>query len=371
MTPETKITRKTYSRAIDLRSHINADALLSTLRFDVIHVTEGDKRKSTARFYTDDFDTQRELRRRGFSFVPADYDANAKTEAEMVEQPLSEKAMLADLLIKGWSGRAFDKTATDFTLSQHQAQDGMGRFTKSLVLKDVLKRIRKSENEARETHRTLTLPWAEKGVRILPATAFHDYQSQMSAHKVDWQAAVAEVVSSYEKHIEDARAALGGLFDANDYPDREDFASRFAFETDLEPLDATGDFRMKLSDAEVKKLQDKVAAKTEARLAVAMTDVYGRLHGVVAHMAERLAAYNPDAPKEAPFRDATLSNVQEIVDLLPKLNLTNDPALDALAGDVSAKLLAMDAKTLRSDDAARANVADAAQKIADTMAGFM
>jgi hypothetical protein len=375
----TKFDQKSYSRAIDLRSRIEADPILSALEFEVIPVEVDGKTKKTARFTTHTTEAAIAVRKAGFTAVPA-------KQPQKVEAPkpktIAEKAMLASLTVKGWSGRKTDNEAAAFTAMHYQANAEWTRFSKALVNKGVLKAIKKAEAAARATHKELTLPWNENGQRILPAAAFHDYQSKMGAHRDEHEAAVDKLLNDYSDLKEEARSELGGLFNDDDYPSSEELLAKYEFATELTALDVTGDFRVKMSDEEMQRLQADIQSRTEQRLSAAMTDVYSRLHDVVSHMAERLKAYNPAADGkdadgndikrvENPFRESTLNNVRDIVDLMPKLNLTNDPALNELAASVRKTLLEADAKTLRTDDDKRAEVAAQADAIVNAMSGMM
>lgn len=366
---------KTYARAIDARSFIEARADLACLSYEIKMIDIEGKRRLMPVFFV--AESQRAtVEHYGFK---AETLTPQKETDDMTKAPapktMAEKAMLADLTIKGWSGRATDSEAAAFTAQHYQANAEWTKFTKRLVRADALKAIKKAEAAARATHKELTLPWNENGQRILPAQAFQDYMQKMGAHSDDHEAAVDEFIAAYDGLIDEARRELGGLFNADDYPTAAELQSKFVFDTELTALDTTGDFRVQMSEAEMEQLQAQIAKRTEARLAGAMTDVYQRLHEVVAHMADRLKAYKPktgdDDKVQNPFRDATLNNVRDIVDLMPKLNITNDPELDALAAEVRQNLLDADAKTLRTDDAKRAEVAQKADEIANAMAGMM
>lgn len=375
------MTFKTYARAIDARAYIEARPTLSALTYDIQPVTVDGKRRYQPTFVVEGPAQRAAVEEHGFAAVDSateitmdDKEAPAMPKAPK-PKTLGERAMLASLTITGWAGRATDKAAAEFTAQHYQANADWTRFTKRLIRSEALKAIKAAEAAARATHKRLTLPWSEKDQRILPGPALQEYMADMGKHRDDRDAAVDTLIGEYEALKAEARRELGGLYNEDDYPSSADLQAKFTFDTELTALDTTGDFRVAMGDEERAKLQQQITERTEARLSLAMSDVYRRLHEVVAHMAERLHAYKPktsdDDRVENPFREATLMNVRDIVDLLPKLNITNDPALDKLAADVRARLLAVDAKELRTDEAKRAEVAAAADDIAAAMAGMM
>lgn len=375
------MTFKTYARAIDARSFIEARDELAAIPYSLTPVDVDGKRRMKPVFETSNSAQDAIVDAYGFARAQSTEEAPARTAQKDDDMPapapktMAEKAMLADLTIKGWSGRATDNEAAAFTAQHYQANAEWTRFTKRLVRADALKAVKKIEAAARAKHKELTLPWNENGQRILPAKAFNDYSAAMGQLRDDHESAVDDLVAEFDTLVDEARRELGGLFNADDYPTAAELQAKFVFDTELTALDTTGDFRVQMSDAEMQRLQAQITERTERRLAAAMSDVYQRLHEVVAHMAQRLKAYKPkrsdDGKVENPFRDATLRNVADIVDLMPKLNVTNDPELDALAQEVRQNLLAADADTLRTDDAKRADVAAKADEIAAAMAGMM
>ena len=88
-------------------------------------------------------------------------------------------------------------------------------------------------------------------------------------------------------------------------------------------------------------------------------------------MSERLKAYKvTEEGVENKFHDTLVTNLVKLVDVLPKLNITNDANLDRLAEQVRASLL-VDPKELRKSESIRNDTANAADAIAEQMASYM
>jgi hypothetical protein len=66
-----------------------------------------------------------------------------------------------------------------------------------------------------------------------------------------------------------------------------------------------------------------------------------------------------------------VSNILELVDLIPGLNVLDDPTLNALGDEIKAKLGGVDPKDLRKDKGVRSQAAKDAEAIMARMAGFM
>jgi hypothetical protein len=96
----------------------------------------------------------------------------------------------------------------------------------------------------------------------------------------------------------------------------------------------------------------------------AMNDCWHRLYKHVEHIAEKLSD-----PKNI-FRDSMVENARETCDLLTRLNVADDPNLEAMRQQVEAKLLGHHPDTLRNDPDVRQDAAEEARKIMDAMGAF-
>ena len=80
---------------------------------------------------------------------------------------LGAKAMIVDLKISFWSGFKIDRNITADVNAEHQTD---GRFNKRLVPKVYMEQLRKAKNEVVHCHQHGTLPWSDRGQRILRAS---------------------------------------------------------------------------------------------------------------------------------------------------------------------------------------------------------
>jgi hypothetical protein len=287
------------------------------------------------------------------------------------EPSLSSRAMLCSLSISTWSARKHDPDASEEIAARHGAQADAGRYHKVLLPKKALAELQKIVSDARQEHYFITLPWDDNGYRVLPAAVYMDHVRKMHAHSEQFSAAVDDLSRQFRDLVDQARTRLGGLFREEDYPLLDELRSKFAFETKVLPLPDAGDFRVALGDEEKQRIKRQITAAVEASLHVGSRELWHRLYEAVQHMADRLAAYKvTDEGVEHPFRDTVVTNLVKLTDVLPKLNVTNDPELERLSDQVRASLL-IDPKELRQSDSVRTETAKAAADIASRMAGYM
>jgi len=279
--------------------------------------------------------------------------------------------MLCSLSISVWSARKHDPDASEEIAMRHGAQADAGRYHKVLLPKKALADLQKIVSDARQEHYFITLPWDDNGYRVLPAAVYMDHTRKMHAHAERFSIAVEDLSRQFRSLVDQARSRLGGLFREEDYPLPDELRSKFSFETKVMPLPDAGDFRVALGDEEKQRIKRQITAAVEASLQVGSRELWQRLYEAVQHMADRLAAYKvTDEGVEHPFRDTVVTNLVKLTDVLPKLNVTNDPELERLSDQVRASLL-VDPKELRQSDSVRSDTAKAAADMASRMAGYM
>jgi hypothetical protein len=131
---------------------------------------------------------------------------------------------------------------------------------------------------------------------------------------------------------------------------------------------------MELGEQEVATIREAIDKRVENAQEIAMQTLWKRLHTVVEHMAERLHAYttDPDTGKvKGKFHDTLVSNVRDVCDLIPNLNIQDDGKLEAIRQQIAKDLAKLEPQELRDNDDQRAEAATKATQIADQMSAIM
>lgn len=284
---------------------------------------------------------------------------------------ISDRAMLVNVHISMFSATKTDKKITAEVAQQHGSDENMGRYAKNLVAKGAMDKLKRLAAGIREEHYKRTLPWAEDGARILTSVGYLAYAEWIRKQENEFWTAVDEFASQWSSFVADARVKLNGLFDASDYPTEGELRRRFGFRWQVRPVPAAGDFRVALGADEVSAIKAGIQAEQQATIDAAMRDVWGRMRDVVGKMAERLKLYDPNKPSDAPFRDTLVTNIGDLLDMVPSLNLTGDSTVNAFANAMRQSLTKFSAQDLRDKDWARVDTAAAAQSILDQMSQFV
>ncbi len=295
------------------------------------------------------------------------------TAATADTPPIATTAMLVVLSVSQWQARKHEKKVSAEVAEAHGTHHDAGRYHKVLIARGALAEIVAAANKARSFHYANTLPWLDNGARVLPSANYMAYTEAMRALRVGFDAEVSKFVASYPDYVADARVALNGLFSDADYPNARQIVRRFNFDFDFMPLPTADDFRVALGDREQAKIRADIEDRVNQAVQGTVAHLWERIYKCVATMAENLKSYQPKTENSKAsnvFRDSTVQNIRELVDLLPGLNLTGDVRLHDATERMRNELCGHDADQLRDDDGLRTEVAQSAQDILASMAGY-
>jgi len=277
---------------------------------------------------------------------------------------LENEAMIVRLSIRQWTARKCDSAVTAETAARYEAAPDAGRWNKTLIARDALHGVTQVVSAARTFHYENTLPWDDGGGRILPTKNFFEYSKKMRQFREQFDRVVKDFLGNYGDYREDARLKLNGMFNPSDYPTRSEINDKFGFSFDIDPVPIAEDFRVSVQTSEAKRIKKELEDRVQERVIEATHDLYVRLNTVVARVAEKLS------DKDAIFRDSLVENVVELVNLLPKLNIGNDPKLIELAKETKKKLCTLEPESLRKNEEVRAKAADDAKAILEKLTGY-
>lgn len=274
-------------------------------------------------------------------------------------------AMLVDVRISSWTARKQDKRVATDAARQHNIANHMGTYYKSLVDSPELREVNRLVGAARDVHYKWTLPWLDSGPRVLPAKAFFEYTQELNEMRTAFEAAAAAFIAAYPQRRQDVRQLLGAAYNEADYPSTEQVANKFAFHINIAPLPLGSDFRCDVGEAQVEAIRKEITDTTNQAIESAVASLYSRMATVVQAFTERLG--DPDRV----FRDSLVDNAKELVAILPQLNVTGNPEIEAMAQRIRDCLCQYDPNTLRRNPAARAETYQHAAAINDDLLNYL
>lgn len=279
---------------------------------------------------------------------------------------LKSKALIASLNIGTWSGRKYDRKATDIVIENVNATGDCGRFNKLLVEHEAILKVYRIAAKARIFHYTNSLPWTDEGSRLLPTKAYTGYIRGINEHSQLFWNAVDEFCNMYNNLIDIAKIRLADLWKADDYPTVDQVRNKFHMSVSFSFLpDPKTDFRLNLSDIEVEKVRasmEKAVIDTEKN---AQRELWMRMNKVVARIVERLG------DPEKVFKKTTFQNIDELERHVEILNVTENAAIEDTMKKIKDELTEYDPDEIRKDEDVRKKVHERAKEILDTISSFV
>lgn len=262
---------------------------------------------------------------------------------------ISSSSMLVDLSIRSWTGTKIDRDTTQMIDTVNSTTTNAGKYQKNLFAgtKD-LHDINKFDSRIRAWNISQTLPWSDKGQRLLPSSKFFEYKQALSNYEAMRKDMIDKFLEKYDDLINEAEQALGGLFKRDDYPDKAQVARQFEFKYSFLPVPVDGDFRVDIGNEAIDELKLQFNSSVNERVNNAMADVMWRLEDCLKRMSERLADDDSGAiSKKKIFRDTLVTNAQELCEDLKHLNITNNPQIEDARKQLSKAVHDIDAESLR------------------------
>lgn len=269
---------------------------------------------------------------------------------------ISSSSILAELNISVWTANKLDKRITNDVLVANGATNlDAGQFRKNLMSGTTLRKdIADFAASCRLWHNTTTLPWADRGARLLPTSLFLDYKAEANKRKARFDHMVQHFLLEYPKLQAQAQQHLGALYDPNDYPSAEEVASKFGFRMVFTPLPEAGDFRLDVANEELDILKKQYDAALNERLQDAMQSQWDKLHDMLTRMSEKLV--EPEGDDKRRWHDTFITNAHELCAMLGHLNVTKDPKLDEAKRKLEQAMHGVDIDDIKEDIDVRENV---------------
>ena len=268
---------------------------------------------------------------------------------------ISNTSMLVNINISVWTGRKLDKQVSAEVDVAKSTKTRAGNYHKNLFAGvDELAAVGRISAKIRNWFHEQTLPWSDGGDRLLTMDNFKDFKDQLKIFEVEFADAVKTFCDEYPTLISAQAFTMGALFDRAEYPDVDDIANKFSLRYTFFPVPEVGDWRVDANTEDKKELEALYQQAYDDRLGSMTKYLWDKLHGVLTHMADRLAD-TPEGEKKI-FRDSLLETPVKLCELLTKLNVMNDPKLEAARKSLESAICNIDIKDLRKSQGARLEV---------------
>jgi hypothetical protein len=265
---------------------------------------------------------------------------------------VARAAMLVDLHISTYTGRRKDRATQDEVVAskgannKHAASVYKSLFAGCKELEDIIK----FQAKMRTRHYSMTFPWSDSGLRLLPTAGMQKYFEVMNDLTDEFDDLVKKFLDKYDTVTAAAAFELGTLFNRKEYPLRSELASKYGVHITTFPLPLAGDFRLDIEREVQADLVKQYEARAQSMVERVNRDAWERLYKTLTRMSDRLTS---DEGKRRKFHDTLVHNTVELCDLLKGLNMTGDPQLESARKRLEDALTGVTPDELRQQEGLR------------------
>lgn len=288
------------------------------------------------------------------------------------ESSIERKTMLVVISLGRYSTSRADKQLRDKVAQENRADKKMVSLTKRILEEEALSEISKIDRKIDVVKRRYTLPWLQDGTAILPSELYFEFKAAMSALAQEREMAVKEAASRLPYWITRAQSLGGDLVANFKYPTEEEFISKFYFRCYPIPFPTASDFRCSLSAEDMDEVRKDNERLTNEAVNKAVMTLLARFSPLVKNMAEQLGKYKlEDGKVTGRLYETLVTHIKDIVDVVPSLNLTQNPLVTEIVNEIQEQLCKYDIETLKENAEIRRQVASQADIIGKKLDDYL
>ena len=275
---------------------------------------------------------------------------------------IQNKCILCSFSSPYFTGKVRDVKATAKIHSDYNLKKKSGDFYKKILANHV-EEIQSAIGRARKFHNENTLPYDRNGRSLLVNNNYFNYVQEMGKYKDAISAKVENLAENLETLIEKDREKLGDLFNIKDYPSKEELRSKYRVTINFEPVPSGDNLFLNLETNEVNKIRGEIEKEVNERIENAVKELARRLYTVVSHLHEVLEG-------DGRVFESTVNNIKSMCELIPKLNVLDNPDIEAIGKECMVKLCYFQVDDLKEEGIIRKTVKEDAEKLAERLKNY-
>ena len=199
------------------------------------------------------------------------------------------------------------------------------RGKKLLINPELLGSIKTSIHKARQVLTRFALPFPLTAMFLVPKESVDQVDGHLEQVKAEFWAKVEDFLAHYDSARNEARMALGELFNESDYP--TDIRSKFRFEWRFLLLDVPNKASVLSPEVYEREKQKFHSLMKEAR-DMSMAALREEFADIIHHLVEKVSA--PEDGKPKTIRSSMMNRMNEFLNSFEDKNLFHDDKLNAL-----------------------------------------
>jgi hypothetical protein len=292
---------------------------------------------------------------------------------------LSTKNILAKVTVHSFKFQEKDEERISELSSKYGVDPKLIDLKKTTMMKEFTKSIDSIISSVYPIFTDYTSPWRDGGWRILPTYLFSKFEDAIRRKNEELQEALNEFIPSYNSFIERTKLALGGMANNINYPTADYLRSRYSFSVSYDPLPTSGDFRLDISKDIADKIKQNCEENSNRAVKEAMDNIWNRVIASIEKIYERFSAEDFESVNKAGetimrkprLSESIIENLKDLIELLPGLNITNNPFLETVRQEMESKFASISIESIKEDDELRKTKAKEAETLLNNIKTLM
>jgi len=273
------------------------------------------------------------------------------------DMSISDRAVLVQLNISSWGTERLDKSQTERINLLNNADSKAGKVHKDLMCGTTLaKDIDLHVGRSRLWNHQNTMPWQDRGARLLPTSLFLSYKSEMNSKENKFETMVNRFIPNYAAAKQTAMNYLGSMYREEDYPDVDDIASKYKWTLSVDPIPSSGHFCLDIPAEDLENVRKSCDDIVEQKVAEAMRKPWEDLHTMLTGMSGKLQKVDELNGTPKRFHETFVTNALDLCKLLNHMNITNDPQLDKARHQLELVLAGTDVDDIKGNEFVRSDM---------------
>jgi len=273
-------------------------------------------------------------------------------------------AMLISLSFTFGKQGGEDKALTEELCNRHGSSTKAVKGTKIVICKEAFAPLKKLTGEWKQRLGRITAHWDIPGVflckpvNVPKAIELRDeYVPLLNVQKA------SHLLERLDEWKELTKSQTKGAYKEEEFPTRESLINDVTWTMGVMPLPESEALRRikDIDDTLMEELTKSHNARVQSGIREGMASAYAKLITPLQRMVNNLSK------EKTKIYETLVTNVQEVIDEIPGLNLTDDHELNRFATEAKALLSSIDADTLRDSPVLRQ---ETAQRAADLLSTF-
>lgn len=287
---------------------------------------------------------------------------------------LASSAVLVSVDISVWSATKQDRGISDEVTTSKNADKHAGRYVKNLLANH-------PKHKAVVNYRQTIYNWLQRRTykwnqsqNLLPSVDVPKFKQEYQDHQLAFHGLVDSLTNDYDSIVSDMAFKQGTMFNRNDYPTKEQVASKFSLNLYVSEV-PMNDFRCGIANdiaddlfntykQQAHSIIESIASEQSERMVEVMESI-SHCCGV-----DESEVNGETRTKRRKIYDTTIQKALEMCESFKRFNLKNDSGLESARASLEKVLRGVKAEDIRDSDAVRHQVKEGIDDILSKFGSF-